>query len=75
MYETRRLVIKAPITRARRARRKATAIAGAARASRRGHIRRLQDGRRIWVQSCVVGSRENGVIHKSYAVVGVKEPA
>ena len=75
-YETRRLVIKAPITRGA----ESQAQGGSDRQGprehlRRGHIRRLQDGRRIWVQSCVVGSRENGVIHKSYAVVGAKETA
>jgi hypothetical protein len=35
---------------------------------RRGHIRRLEDGRRIWVQSCLVGSAERGRIDKSYWV-------
>lgn len=35
---------------------------------RRGHIRRLGDGRRIWVQACVVGAKENGMVAKDYAV-------
>lgn len=35
---------------------------------RRGHIRRLPDGRRTWVQACVVGSRTLGVVRKTYAV-------
>lgn len=35
---------------------------------RRGHIRRLPDGRRTWVQACVVGSRALGVVRKTYAV-------
>lgn len=35
---------------------------------RRGHIRRLESGN-IWVNSCVVGSKENGVIDKQYKVV------
>lgn len=34
---------------------------------RRGHIRRLETGN-IWVNSCVVGSKENGVIDKQYKV-------
>jgi len=34
---------------------------------RRGHIRRLEKGN-IWVNSCVVGSKENGVIDKQYKV-------
>ncbi len=35
---------------------------------RRGHIRRLESGN-IWVNACVVGSSEKGVIKKSYNVV------
>ncbi|HRO36693.1 hypothetical protein [Thauera sp.] len=35
---------------------------------RRGHVRRLPDGRRTWVQCCVVGSRALGVVRKTYAV-------
>lgn len=69
MYETRRLVIKVPGSRKE----------GGAHASqgfrqgprehlRRGHIRKLVDGKKVWVQSCVVGSKENGVIAKSYAI-------
>lgn len=69
LYETRRLVIKAPLTRS--ARNSAGGVSdrqGPREHLRRGHIRRLQDGRRVWVQSCVVGNRENGVINKSYGV-------
>jgi hypothetical protein len=37
---------------------------------RRGHIRRLQDGRRIWVNATVVAAgRQAGVITKDYALV------
>ena len=35
---------------------------------RRGHIRRLPDGRRTWVQATIVGTRTLGVIRKTYAV-------
>lgn len=35
---------------------------------RRGHIRRLSSGKNIWVNSCVVGASEHGVINKTYAV-------
>jgi hypothetical protein len=35
---------------------------------RRGHIRRLVDGRRVWVRSAVVGSRAAGFVHKDYAL-------
>lgn len=35
---------------------------------RRGHIRRLSDDRKIWVNSCVIGSIERGRIDKSYNV-------
>jgi hypothetical protein len=34
---------------------------------RRGHIRRLGENR-IWVKSCVVGSKEQGIIHKDYKI-------
>lgn len=36
---------------------------------RRGHIRRINDGRKIWVNSCVVGNRSNGIIQKDYNIV------
>jgi len=35
---------------------------------RRGHIRRLPSGNRIWIQSCLVGDESQGVIKKDYAV-------
>lgn len=34
---------------------------------RRGHIRRLDEARRVWVQPCVVGSK-HGVVTKDYRV-------
>ena len=34
---------------------------------RRGHVRRLDSGRRVWVQSCVVGSK-NGAVLKDYKI-------
>ena len=34
---------------------------------RRGHIRRLEKGN-IWVNSCIVGSAELGVINKTYKI-------
>ena len=34
---------------------------------RRGHIRRLGDGRTVWVQACVVGSK-HGMVIKDYRV-------
>lgn len=38
---------------------------------RRGHIRRLQDGRRIWVNAAIIGAgRGAGVITKDYMVKG-----
>jgi hypothetical protein len=36
---------------------------------RRGHIRRLEDGKKVWVSSCVVGDR--GRIDKTYSVRGL----
>jgi hypothetical protein len=69
IYETRVLTVEIPRETAKRQ----TSIGDALRLSprqhlRRGHIRRLTDERKIWVQSCVVGSANNGVINKSYRV-------
>jgi hypothetical protein len=71
LYETYQLVIKAPGSSAR----KVAGIQGGAHDRngprehlRRGHIRRLSDDKKVWVQSCVVGARSKGVIDKSYAV-------
>lgn len=66
LYETRRLVINAGQPTA------SGQGAGGTHASprqhlRRGHIRRLPTSN-IWVNSCVVGSAENGILHKDYAV-------
>lgn len=36
---------------------------------RRGHIRRLANDRKIWINACVVGSAKNGVVEKDYQVV------
>lgn len=36
---------------------------------RRGHIRKYQSGKNIWINSCVVGAKDNGTIAKSYKVV------
>jgi hypothetical protein len=35
---------------------------------RRGHIRRLADGRRTWVRQCSVGDASSGIIDKDYRV-------
>src|SRR5690606_16365894 len=35
---------------------------------RRGHIRRLESGKRVWVQSAVVGGERAGVIDKAYVI-------
>jgi len=35
---------------------------------RRGHIRRLSEDRHVWVQACVVGNKERGIVHKDYAM-------
>jgi hypothetical protein len=66
LYETHRLVINAG---------KQSSISGVSGSShasprqhlRRGHIRRLPSGN-IWVNSCVVGSAELGVVKKEYAI-------
>lgn len=35
---------------------------------RRGHIRRFSSGKTTWVQACVVGDKNKGVVHKDYMV-------
>ena len=35
---------------------------------RRGHIRNLQSGKKVWVNATVVGAKENGIIKKDYAI-------
>lgn len=67
IYETKILTIKAPEVVSGK-----TSNGGGTHASprqhlRRGHIRRLPDCN-IWVNSCVVGSVENGIIEKSYNI-------
>lgn len=42
---------------------------------RRGHVRRLPDGRKTWVQCCVVGSRALGVVRKSAYAMELVQPA
>jgi hypothetical protein len=39
---------------------------------RRGHIRRLPSGKRLWINACVVGNRSKGLIKKDYRVVPIK---
>ncbi len=33
---------------------------------RRGHIRRMANGRKTWVSSCLVGDKSKGMVHKDY---------
>lgn len=35
---------------------------------RRGHVRRVGDGRITWVQQCMVGNRRLGVVEKAYSI-------
>jgi len=35
---------------------------------RRGHIRKLPSGETTWVQSCMVGTKDNGIVEKEYVV-------
>lgn len=35
---------------------------------RRGHIRRLSSGKNVWVNSTIVGAKENGYVEKQYAI-------
>ena len=66
MYETRCLVINAGIKPSSGKNHGGT-HASPRQHLRRGHIRRLHTGN-VWVNSCVVGSKDDGVIEKSYKV-------
>jgi len=35
---------------------------------RRGHLRRLQSGKNVWVKPCKVGSPSNGIVFKDYQI-------
>lgn len=35
---------------------------------RRGHIRRLSNKNKIWIQSCVVGNKKRGIVYKDYKI-------
>jgi len=35
---------------------------------RRGHIRTLSDGRRLWINACLVGDKTKGIVTKDYKV-------
>lgn len=39
---------------------------------RRGHVRRLASGSRTWVNACVVGKKEDGIVGKDYRVIPVE---
>jgi hypothetical protein len=68
IYETRCLSIIAPTTTSGRS----EGLGGTHRSPRqhlrRGHIRRIAEERKIWVNSCVVGAKSQGVIEKTYTV-------
>lgn len=71
IFETRVLTIRVPGRAA--AKTAVSTMNGGSRASprqhlRRGHIRRLDSGKRVWVQSTVVGGNTSGMIAKSYRV-------
>lgn len=36
--------------------------------NRRGHVRHLSSGANVWIESCVVGKIENGLIEKEYLI-------
>lgn len=69
-YETRELIINSGVSSG-----KVSDVVGVPSGSytpkrqhlRRGHIRRLEKGN-IWINSCIVGSAEFGVINKAYKI-------
>lgn len=40
---------------------------------RRGHVRRIDDGKRVWVNACVVGKKDEGYIYKDYKLLPVPQ--
>lgn len=69
IYETRQLVIIAPQSKNKSHKQGLIQDRNAPREHlRRGHIRTISDGKKVWVQSCVVGSKNIGTIVKSYQV-------
>lgn len=66
LYETRILTIKTTEIKHTTGR-QCTSHASPRQHLRRGHIRRLESGN-IWVNSCVVGDANKGVINKQYSV-------
>lgn len=70
LFETRQLVIDAGKP-SRDSGQRGGTHASPRQHLRRGHIRRLPSGN-VWVNSCVVGNRANGIIEKSYAVKATK---
>lgn len=67
MYETKCLAIKMQGQKYHSGLRSTSSHKSPRQHLRRGHIRRLTD-KNVWVNSCVVGSHELGVIEKSYLV-------
>lgn len=41
---------------------------------RRGHARKYAPGKYCWVRACAVGSKQNGMVHKEYAVNRIHIP-
>jgi len=59
---------------------RARAINGGTHASprlheRRGHWRKLEGGRQVWVRDCLVGNPDLGVVEKDYKVTDASSPA
>lgn len=67
IYETKVLTIKASEPKNNKQGLSTGTHASPRQHLRRGHIRRIETGN-IWVNACVVGSKENGIINKSYNV-------
>lgn len=68
IYETKILTIEVPNSAAKQSIRTGTKKNSPRQHLRRGHIRRLSSGKNVWINACVVGSTEIGVIDKSYNV-------
>jgi len=69
MYETRILVVRATDNKTYPNRNSGNTHKSPRQHLRRGHIRKLQNDKKVWVNPCIVGSSDNGVIQKQYQVI------
>ena len=68
IYEMRVLTIDTAVEQSHAGNKPVTGRHGVKQHLRRGHVRNLASGLKIWVNACVVGDPNKGVVDKSHAV-------